>query len=169
MFSYNRKIWSFYKNFSATHILKHKCFQDILSKMVCQDPSRDCYMSMCDHCKPLAIALKDEVIKVFNELEIEEVRIDFVLMSSTLLASKVRCSISVLENSSTSVVLQSQTPLRVPGVRHPLTEGMLGGAATSTEGVPGDGAPSTRGGGGGGSGQCCTLYRAVARGCCTLC
>ena len=98
-------------------------------------------MSMCDHCKPLAIALKDEVIKVFNELEIEEVRIDFVLMSSTLLASKVRCSISVLENSSTSVVLQSQTPLRVPGVRHPLTEGMLGGAATSTEGVPGGAAP----------------------------
>ena len=141
MFSYNRKIWSFYKNFSATHILKHKCFQDILSKMVCQDPSRDCYMSMCDHCKPLAIALKDEVIKVFNELEIEEVRIDFVLMSSTLLASKVRCSISVLENSSTSVVLQSRTTLRapkcVPGVRHPLTEGMPGGAATSIEEVPG--------------------------------
>ena len=84
-------------------------------------------MSMCDHCKPLAIALKDEVIKVFNELEIEEVRIDFVLMSSTLLASKVRCSISVLENSSTSVVLQSRTPLR----------GMPGGAATSIEEVPG--------------------------------
>ena len=50
-----------------------------------------------------------------------------VLMSSTLLASKVRCSISVLENSSTSVVLQSRTPLR----------GMPGGAATSIEEVPG--------------------------------
>ena len=135
MFSYNRKIWSFYKNFSATHILKHKCFQDILSKMVCQDPSRDCYMSMCDHCKPLAIALKDEVIKVFNELEIEEVRIDFVLMSSTLLASKVRCSISVLENSSTSVVLRSPTPLRVP------------------KWVPGGAAPSAR--------ECCSLCQGV--------
>ena len=75
-----------------------------------------------------------------------------VLMSSTLLASKVRCSISVLENSSTSVVLQSQTPLRVPkcvpGVRHPLTEGMPGGAATSIEEVPGMVHPLPGGGGG---------------------
>ena len=34
---------------------------------------------------------------------------------STPLASKVRCSISVLGNSSTSVIFQSPTPLRVRG------------------------------------------------------
>ena len=34
---------------------------------------------------------------------------------STPLASKVRCSISVLENSSSSVIFQSPTPLRVQG------------------------------------------------------
>ena len=35
--------------------------------------------------------------------------------NSTPLASKVRCSISVLGNSSTSVIFQSPTPLRVRG------------------------------------------------------
>ena len=39
----------------------------------------------------------------------------FFLSISTPLASKVRCSISVLGNSSTSVIFQSPTPLRVRG------------------------------------------------------
>ena len=56
-------------------IFSCKCFQDILRKMVCEEPSRDCHMSMCDNCKPLALALKDKVKDVFLDLEIEEVRV----------------------------------------------------------------------------------------------
>ena len=57
--------------------------------------------------------------------------------NSTPLASKVRCSISVLGNSSTSVIFQSPTPVRVrggargvhlqsPGVQHRFVGGAKG-------------------------------------------
>ena len=43
--------------------------------MVCEEqPTRDCYMGVCDKCTTFAHSLKDEVIRVFNELEIEEVK-----------------------------------------------------------------------------------------------
>ena len=49
-------------------------FQDILAKMVCDEPTRDCHMGICLHCKEFADTLKDRVHNVFNDLEIDEVR-----------------------------------------------------------------------------------------------
>lgn len=52
---------------------RHMTTKDVISKMVCNDGGRDCHMGECGQCKDFALALKDEVTKVFNDLEIDEV------------------------------------------------------------------------------------------------
>ena len=52
---------------------RHMTTKDVISKMVCNDGGRDCHMDMCGLCKDFALALKDEVTKVFSDLEIDEV------------------------------------------------------------------------------------------------
>ena len=79
-----------------------------------------------------------------------------MFICSTPLASKVRCSISVLGNSSTSVIFQSPTPLRVRGgargvhlqsrgVQHRFVGGAKGGAPPKVRGCEGGAAPVSEG------------------------
>ena len=49
-------------------------FKDIIKKLVCEAPSRDCYMGSCQLCKDQGRPLKQEVIETFDELEFYEVQ-----------------------------------------------------------------------------------------------
>ena len=52
---------------------RHMTTKDVINKMVCNDGGRDCYMGACGQCKDFALALRDQVANVFNDLEIDEV------------------------------------------------------------------------------------------------
>ena len=47
---------------------RHMTTKDVVSKMVCSTGSRDCYMGTCGQCKDFAVALREKVTNVFNDL-----------------------------------------------------------------------------------------------------
>ena len=45
----------------------------LLSKMVCQDPQPNCWLSRCDDCSKLADILNAEITDTFDDMNIKEV------------------------------------------------------------------------------------------------
>ena len=55
--------------------------QDVIKKMVCPEPSRDCFMGQCLRCVHNVDSLKEQVLDTFNDLEFDEVFFSFFLFT----------------------------------------------------------------------------------------
>ena len=52
-------------------------FEDIIKKLVCEDPNRDCFMGQCQRCQHHLYNLAEKVREMFFDLEYDEVTMCF--------------------------------------------------------------------------------------------